>query len=241
MKPRGNIPIDRHFDGVVPLPKWTDASVRSPLGVEMTAVASPAGRDIRQGEILRAAVEVFATEGYQGTDVQDVANKAGVGKGTVYRHFGDKEHLFRAVGAYCRERLSGHVARSLPAGDGGDIFAANGAGSVLRLIARECARFYQENPEALEILILERAHFRRLSTSLQATLRAEMRQGLDVLFENARGRGLLRDLPTTDMADAFADSLIGSLYNGSSYGEPDQLVRRVEQSMEILLHGLVKQ
>ena len=51
----------------------------------------------RPGEILAAALEVFATRGYAATRLEDVAKRAGVSKGALYLYFETKEDLFRAV------------------------------------------------------------------------------------------------------------------------------------------------
>ena len=47
--------------------------------------------------ILDAAVEVFCAQGYKRTSVDAIAAVAGVGKQTVYGHFGDKARLFLAA------------------------------------------------------------------------------------------------------------------------------------------------
>ena len=47
--------------------------------------------------VAHAALELFIEQGYRGTPVSDVAKRAGVAKGTVYRHFEDKQALFAAV------------------------------------------------------------------------------------------------------------------------------------------------
>ena len=44
--------------------------------------------------ILEAAKQEFSKKGFHQTVVSDIADRAGVGKGTVYRHFGNKEDLF---------------------------------------------------------------------------------------------------------------------------------------------------
>ncbi len=44
--------------------------------------------------ILAAAEVEFAARGFHETVVSDIASRANVGKGTVYRHFGNKEQLF---------------------------------------------------------------------------------------------------------------------------------------------------
>jgi AcrR family transcriptional regulator len=47
--------------------------------------------------ILVAATETFARYGFKKASVDDIARRAGIGKGTVYLHFESKEELFGAV------------------------------------------------------------------------------------------------------------------------------------------------
>ncbi len=51
----------------------------------------------KRATLLGAAMVVFLTEGYAGTSMQAVADRAGVSKMTLYRHFEGKEELFLAV------------------------------------------------------------------------------------------------------------------------------------------------
>ena len=46
--------------------------------------------------ILSAAAELFLAQGFQGTSMDAVAQRAGVSKQTVYSHFANKEELFKA-------------------------------------------------------------------------------------------------------------------------------------------------
>ena len=56
------------------------------------------GRSSRKrSAILDAATELFLTREYAGTSMEDIASAAAVSKQTVYKHFGDKETLFREV------------------------------------------------------------------------------------------------------------------------------------------------
>src|SRR5215469_10270817 len=48
----------------------------------------------RPGEILEAAFTEFARNGYAATTLDQVAERAGVTKGTIYVYFESKEHLF---------------------------------------------------------------------------------------------------------------------------------------------------
>jgi AcrR family transcriptional regulator len=51
----------------------------------------------RRGQILDAALHVFAKVGFAGATLRQVADAAGVSKGTVFHYFETKEALFRAV------------------------------------------------------------------------------------------------------------------------------------------------
>src|ERR1700721_224239 len=49
----------------------------------------------RRDAILAAALEEFSARGFAAARLEDVAQRAGVGKGTIYLHFRDKEALFQ--------------------------------------------------------------------------------------------------------------------------------------------------
>src|SRR5579883_3661152 len=48
----------------------------------------------RPGEILEAAFVEFSRNGYATTTLEQIAERAGVTKGTIYVYFDNKEHLF---------------------------------------------------------------------------------------------------------------------------------------------------
>lgn len=53
--------------------------------------------DARPGELMTAALQVFAERGFAATRLEAVAQRAGVSKGTVYLYFDSKEALFKAA------------------------------------------------------------------------------------------------------------------------------------------------
>lgn len=54
-------------------------------------------KEARPAELAAAALELFVEKGYAATRLEDVAARAGVGKGTVYLYFENKEALFKAA------------------------------------------------------------------------------------------------------------------------------------------------
>lgn len=51
----------------------------------------------RPREILQAALEVFGEQGLAGARIDEIAARAGVGKGTLYHYFPGKDELFREL------------------------------------------------------------------------------------------------------------------------------------------------
>jgi TetR/AcrR family fatty acid metabolism transcriptional regulator len=51
----------------------------------------------KREQIIKAATKVFARDGLQKGRIDDIAQEAGIGKGTVYEYFRSKEELFEAI------------------------------------------------------------------------------------------------------------------------------------------------
>ena len=73
--------------------------------------------------ILRAARAVFAEKGRE-AQIDDVARKAKVGVGTVYRHFPTKEALLEALAVEQFERITGWAREALTEADAWSAFHA---------------------------------------------------------------------------------------------------------------------
>ncbi len=89
-------------------------------------VAAPAVRGRMSGAERRAQLidvgrALFADKGFDGTSVEEIANKAGVSKPVVYEHFGGKEGLYAVVVDREMQRLLVGVTSALTAGHPRDL------------------------------------------------------------------------------------------------------------------------
>ncbi|WP_236789963.1 TetR/AcrR family transcriptional regulator [Amycolatopsis sp. GM8] len=89
----------------------------------MTSAKPTLRADARRNRarVLAAAHEAFADQG-PGVPLDEIARRAGVGAGTVYRHFPSKESLFEAVVLDGIERLAERAESLLDAADPGAAF-----------------------------------------------------------------------------------------------------------------------
>ncbi len=69
--------------------------------------------DERPGELLDAALRVFAARGYRNASLEEVAAAAGVTKGAVYYHFTNKEQLLSRALEHHQERAFGRLEVAL--------------------------------------------------------------------------------------------------------------------------------
>lgn len=81
-------------------------------------------KEARPSELTAAALDLFAAKGFSATRLEEVAQLAGVSKGTLYLYFASKEDLFKAV---IREGV-------VPVVEAGEALAAQHTGSAFDLI-----------------------------------------------------------------------------------------------------------
>jgi AcrR family transcriptional regulator len=135
--------------------------------------------------VLDAAREQFAEHGVE-AQVDDIARAAGVGVGTVYRHFPTKDALLEALAADRFIRLGEWAREALDAGDAWEGFCA-----FLRRSAE-----LQANDRALSALMSERDSFEGAASESEDLIAATQ-----ALVDRAQRSGELRpEISANDVA-----------------------------------------
>src|SRR3954447_26066507 len=159
--------------------------------------ADEAGKAKRREEILACAGRVFAARGIPGTDMQAVADAAGVAKGTLYLYFPSKEDLFLAAVDQGMTRLKTFVDD-----------AVEDLSDPLEVIGRAIhayLRFFKEHPEQVELLILERAEFRDRKKSTYFAHRETGRARWHALLSDLIASGRVRNVPLSRIDAVLSD------------------------------------
>lgn len=185
----------------------------------------------RRAEILEATVQLFAECGYAQTDLQELANRLGVGKGTVYRYFATKEELFFAAVDYGMCQLTAAV----------DAAADAAPSSFARIEAaiRAYLLFFDSHPEIVELLIQERAQFRDRK---QHTYFVHCDRNIEpwrALLQNLMDDGVLRPMSPEKMTDVISNLLYGTMFTNYFTGRAKPLVDQCDDILDVLYHGLL--
>lgn len=138
--------------------------------------------------MLRRAIDLFITQGYDGTSISDVARALGLTKSAVYHHVPSKEHLLSAA---LDEALDGLTA-AVDAAVHGD--PSRSAADRLRTAVHESVEILVEHLPAVTLLL-------RVRGNSEVELAAlERRRALDELLaqlvREAAAEGAVRaDIP----------------------------------------------
>lgn len=70
------------------------------VGHGVLMCARTVNKEEKKGQIVQAAIRIFAKKGFSETTINDIAQAAGIGKGTVYEYFKNKETIFQEAFHY---------------------------------------------------------------------------------------------------------------------------------------------
>lgn len=184
----------------------------------------------RRSEILEAAKHVFAERGYQVADVQTIAERAGVGKGTVYRHFPTKEILFKQALTRQLDILRCRV----------DEAYANHQHPLVQMkeMMRAYFRFYDEHSETIELFVHERAEFCQKETPLYFVRMNEQTEQWIPFFEQLKAAVPSCNLSIEQMMQLCGELMHGTVYLCMAVVPRKRVQDRLEQVYRAYIHSL---
>lgn len=213
--------------------QWTDWSVRElPIhGIrEMANHNGSCSEDPgKRLAILEQAIRTFAELGFRGTDVQAIADRAGVGKGTVYRYFRSKEDLFWATTMEVFFRLEKSINESQE--------GVEGACEKIRASAIAYAEFFERNPQCLEVFIQERAEFRGDAPESHREYHQQLMKKFERIIEQGIECGELRPVDAYKTVHAIGSLLYGTVVLGCHLTTLPP-IEMAKYNIDVLLRGI---
>ncbi len=167
-------------------------------------------KDARPAEIIEAALHVFTEQGFASAKLEEVARRAGIAKGTLYRYFDTKEDLFRAV---VQHAIAGNLQTIEQAAQA---FQGSLRELVPVLLTQIAGRMSNSRLPALARLVIgESRVFPDLARIWHDNVVAHVLRLLTSLIAEAQARGEVRPGDPT----AYALSIVGPLVTGMLFSE----------------------
>jgi AcrR family transcriptional regulator len=196
---------------------------------------SKALSDIRVQEVQAGALRVISRKGLTGATMQEIADEAGIAKGTLYLYFRDREDLLERTADFAFEKLEAKLAAALPQ-------ISDFAGK-LRVLLRNEIEFFDEHREFFRIYIAlkyspdavhQSARRRRMCHPRYARHLAR----LEAMLAAAMERGEVRTCDPARLALFVSESAVALMLRRLTEEKPPDAERDVAWMTDILLHGL---
>jgi AcrR family transcriptional regulator len=179
--------------------------------------------------LFRAALDLFAKQGFAETTVEDITNAADLGKGTFFNYFPSKDHILLAFA----EMQLGKLRLAIDEARRTSVPMPQFMRSLAALMTQEPVR----NPDIIRVLLqafLSNSQVREAMLDLQARVLAFHAE----MIQLGQGRGEIRDdLPAAEIALVFRQTIFGTLLIWSLYGD-SSLQARMDSAFEIIWSGL---
>lgn len=154
----------------------------------------------KRAAALKATLELIAEQGFHGAPMSQIAQRANIGVGTIYRYFNGKEDLINALYIDMKTRMTRYILRgyseNIPIREG------------FKLMLRNVVRYFIENPAELSFSEqYENSPLITAATRKEISRIAEPAMGL---FKRAVEQNLLKELPV-EMLGALLSGAVMSL------------------------------
>lgn len=186
-------------------------------------------------KLLEAALEAMAERGYRGATTREIAARAGVCELTLFRHFGTKENLFRAL-------LEKHSFTLMLK----EILRSSKDEPVKNTLFKIGIELYKTMQKKKPIMRVVLSEVVLRPEPVARVLREMIYQNISELknyFSSLQKKGLLKDLSTEVMARSFMGSIFSFFHTeeivlGRTLGKK-RIEAFVENLTEIFLKGVL--
>jgi len=192
----------------------------------------------KQLKILEAAVEIFSTKGYAATSTSEIAQKAGVAEGTIFKHYKTKKDLLLSIaGPVAVKVFAPFLMRDfaklldVPYPRVDDFF---------RAVARDRLAFARKNAKLIRILVHEVPFQPELLEQIKSMLTNIVAQRVQRVVRHFQEQGQIVEAPPWRVVRSAVSLFIGMIafhvFLAPEF--PFDEDEEIERTLDILLHGI---
>lgn len=180
----------------------------------------------QRDKIVNTAVSLFRKKGYDTTSIDEVIKKAGIGKGTFYQHFKNKEFLFFE----CTDRVFYDIGTEVP--------QIREEKDVMQRLWKRALFFGRDHQHMIDMLnlargasIKENGNFKKTLEAMMESLVSPIQKELEIAIAEKRLK-LKDSMLTAYLLTGGTESLI--YYHRDSNRKIDEIMRR---AWDFSFHG----
>ncbi|MGG0208005.1 TetR/AcrR family transcriptional regulator [Bacillus mycoides] len=206
---------------------------------ELVAATNTDKRNERQMRILEAAVDMFGEKGYASTSTSEIAKRAGVAEGTIFRYYKTKKDLLFAV---VMPTLTKFAAPFFVQAFAKEIFKTEYESYevLLRVIIQNRFEFAKKHFPMIKILIQEVPFQPELKSEIQQLIEAELLVHFKKLIAKFQEEGEIIELPPSSVLRLTLSAVLGLLLTRFLLLPEEKWDDEVEieNTIQFILYGL---
>ena len=206
---------------------------------ELVAATNTDKRNERQMRILEAAVDMFGEKGYASTSTSEIAKRAGVAEGTIFRYYKTKKDLLFAV---VMPTLTKFAAPFFVQAFAKEIFKTEYESYevLLRVIIQNRFEFAKKHFPMIKILIQEVPFQPELKSEIQQLIETELLVHFKKLIAKFQEEGEIIEIPPSSVLRLTLSAVLGLLLTRFLLLPEEKWDDEVEieNTIQFILYGL---
>lgn len=192
----------------------------------------------KQKKILEAAVEIFSEKGYSATSTNEIAKKAGVAEGTIFRHYKTKKDLLLSIVAPMMAKfIAPFIIKDFYKVLTSDY---QNLEDFLRAVIINRMQFAKKHMPMVKIFLQEIPFHSELKEQFKEHVVSQVFERLELIIETYQKRGEIINLPTKSVIRLTASTILGFiLARYLMFPESDwEDEQEIEITIQFILHGI---
>jgi AcrR family transcriptional regulator len=192
----------------------------------------------KQLRILEAAIEIFSEKGFAAASTSEIAQKAGVAEGTIFRHYKTKKELLLSIAG----PIAAKVVAPFLIRDFAKVLDMpyERIDDFLRAVAKDRLAFARKNVKLIRILVHELPFQPELLEQVKGVMSTIVYVRLEKIIRHFQERGQLIEAPPWRMIRSSISMLIGMIFTHvilfPEY--PIDEDEEIDRTVELLLYGI---
>jgi AcrR family transcriptional regulator len=185
-------------------------------------------------KIIQAAQKLFARHGYDGTSTKELAEKAGIAEGTLFRHFANKKAILVEVATRGWVELLTDLLTELSEMASYEAISQVMYKRMLRL---------GENYDMMRVCFMEVQFHQDLRERIQSEVIVKMTDVAEAFFLTAMDRGVYRRMNPRVIAQVFLGMFVVAGFSHETITQPgaspQEMKEMAEGLADIFLNGVL--
>ena len=184
--------------------------------------------------ILEAARRLFASQGFDGTTTRELAQKAGVAEGTLFRHFSNKKAILVEVATSGWVEILTDLLTEL---------SEMGSYKAVAQVMRRRMWNMQKNADMMRVCFMEVQFHPDLRDRIQLEVVGKMTDVAEAFFQTAMDRGIYRQMDAKLVATVFLGMFAIAGFSHTTImqadASPTEMQQMAEGLADIFLNGVL--